>query len=63
MARTAKPSMDQKHTKVISIEPTRMLCFMICGEMRPNDPSSATAATGRVDCNRDDLPPFAAAPG
>src|SRR5439155_83195 len=28
----------------------------------PNDPSSATAATRRVDCNRDGPPPFAAAP-
>jgi len=31
--------------------------------MRPNDPSSATAATRRADCNRDDPPPFAAAHG
>jgi hypothetical protein len=29
----------------------------------PNDPSSATAATRRADCNRDDPPPFAAAHG
>jgi len=32
-------------------------------EETPNDPSSATAATRRVDCNRDGLPPFAAAHG
>jgi len=31
--------------------------------MRSNDPSSATAATRRADCNRDDPPPFAAAHG
>jgi hypothetical protein len=30
---------------------------------RPNDPSSATAATRHVDCNRDVMPPFAAAHG
>jgi hypothetical protein len=29
----------------------------------PNDPSSATAATRRADCNRDGPPPFAAAHG
>src|SRR6266849_8691074 len=29
----------------------------------PNDPSSATAATRRADCNRDSPPPFAAAHG
>ncbi len=29
----------------------------------PNDPSSATAATGRADGNRDGPPPFAAAHG
>jgi hypothetical protein len=29
----------------------------------PNDPSSATAATRRTDCNRDGPPPFAAAHG
>ena len=33
------------------------------GVQRPNDPSSATAATGRTDCNRDGPPPFAAAHG
>ncbi|MDB6024423.1 MAG: hypothetical protein JWM68_646 [Verrucomicrobiales bacterium] len=31
--------------------------------MMPNDPSSATAATRRADCNRDGPPPFAAAHG
>src|SRR5438094_974773 len=30
---------------------------------RPNDPSSATAATRRADCNCDAPPPFAAAHG
>ena len=30
---------------------------------RPNDPSSATAATRRADCNCDGPPPFAAAHG
>ena len=29
--------------------------------LRPNDPSSATAATRRADCNRDGPPPLAAA--
>jgi hypothetical protein len=29
----------------------------------PNDPSSATAATRRTDCNCDGPPPFAAAHG
>src|SRR4029450_2525749 len=33
-------------------------------DFRPsNDPSSATAATRRVDCNSDAMPPFAAAHG
>jgi hypothetical protein len=31
--------------------------------MSSNDPSSATAATRRTDCNYDGPPPFAAAPG
>ena len=30
---------------------------------RPNDPTSATAATRRADCNCDGPPPFAAAHG
>ena len=29
--------------------------------MAPNDPSSATTATSRADCNHDGPPPFAAA--
>jgi hypothetical protein len=33
------------------------------GGRAPNDPSTATAATGRADCNRDGSPPFAAAHG
>jgi hypothetical protein len=32
-------------------------------ELESNDPSSATAATMRVDCNSDAMPPFAAAHG
>src|SRR5437867_3814756 len=32
-------------------------------KMLANDPSSATAATRRADCNRDGPPPFAAAHG
>src|SRR5437867_8917230 len=33
------------------------------GQCATNDPSSATAATGRADCNCDGPPPFAAAHG
>ena len=35
----------------------------LCDVKRPNDPSSATAATGRADWNRSVGPPFAAALG
>jgi hypothetical protein len=36
--------------------------FAIHARFSPNDPSSATAATRRADCNREG-PPFAAAHG
>ena len=36
--------------------------FMV-RSLPPNDPSSATAATRRADCNHDGPPPFAAAHG
>src|SRR4051812_16031910 len=50
---------ERKHVNGPANPPVRRLrcVWMWCGHIQPNDPSSATAATGRGDCNRYGPPP------
>src|SRR5258706_8400651 len=69
---TRVPSERKAHCNVVAAEACGNGCNHNRGEYkkrpfengahkRPNDPSSATAATRRADCNRDGPPLFAAA--
>jgi hypothetical protein len=67
-------ALREKHLHSMNFHSIRLLCcpedFRIDASdgaraihFSVNDPSSATPATARVDCDRDSPPPFAAAHG